>query len=50
MSVQNDPLNVAHVVRRFAFEEWGGTETVVWNSARNLKKHAVDSVILATRA
>ena len=50
MSVQSNPLNVAHVVRRFAFEEWGGTETVVWNSARNLGKHAVNSVILATRA
>ena len=43
-------FKVIHVVRRFAFEEWGGTETVVWNSARNLGKHAVDSEILATRA
>ena len=50
MSETDDLLKVAHVVRRFAFEEWGGTETVVWNSARNLGKHAVDSEILATRA
>ena len=43
-------LKVAHVVRRFAFEEWGGTETVVWNSARKLRDHGVDSEIFATRA
>ena len=43
-------LKVAHVVRRFAFEEWGGTETVVWNIARKLRDHGVDSEIFATRA
>ena len=43
-------LKIAHVVRRFAFEEWGGTETVVWNTAKHLKKHGIESVICATRA
>ena len=50
MSGARTSFKVAHVVRRFAFEEWGGTETVVWNSARHLEKHDVESVILATRA
>ena len=50
MSGKIRPLKVAHVVRRFAFEEWSGTETVVWNSARHLAKHGVESVIYATRA
>ena len=44
------PLKIAHVVRRFAFEEWGGTETVVWNTARYLVRCGVDSVIYATKA
>lgn len=50
MSDRNRPFKVAHVVRRFAFEEWGGTETVVWNSAIHLREYAVSSEILATRA
>ena len=50
MPGQVGTLKVAHVVRRFAFEEWGGTETVVWNSARHLAAHGVESVIYATRA
>ena len=45
MAAPDSRLKVAHVVRRFAFEEWGGTETVVWNSARNLLAHGVDSAI-----
>ena len=44
------PLKIVHVVRRFAFEEWGGTETVVWNTARHLGKYGVGSEIYATRA
>ena len=43
-------MKVAHVVRRFAFQEWGGTENVVWNSALTLKKLGVESEILATSA
>ena len=45
-----EPFKVVHLVRRFAFEEWGGTETVVWNSARHLRDSGVASEILATRA
>lgn len=43
-------LKVAHIVRRFTFEEWGGTESVVWNSVLNLTKLGVKSEILATAA
>ncbi len=43
-------IRAAQVVRRFAFEEWGGTETVVWNTARSLREFGVDSEIVATRA
>ena len=43
-------FKVVHVVRRFAFEEWGGTETVVWNSARKLRDQGVESEIFSTRA
>ena len=50
MTDRSAPLKIAHVVRRFAFEEWGGTETVVWNSARELVAHGVASAIYATRA
>jgi len=43
-------LKVLHLVRRFAFEEWGGTETVVWNCARKLRDCGIVSEIFATRA
>lgn len=43
-------LKIANVVRRFAFEEWGGTETVVWNTAKCLKTLGSDPEILCTRA
>jgi len=50
MSGARPQLKIAHVVRRFAFEEWGGTETVVWNTAKHLKEHGIESVICATKA
>ena len=50
MSGAGASFKVAQVVRRFAFEEWGGTETVVWNSSRHLRDYGVDSAIYATRA
>ena len=50
MPEKTAPFKVLHLVRRFAFEEWGGTETVVWNSARHLRDCGVASEILATRA
>ena len=43
-------MKIAHVVRRFTFQEWGGTENVIWNSALTLKKLGVESEILATSA
>ena len=50
MSAADSPLKIIHVVRRFAFEEWGGTETVVWNTARHLSEYGIESAIYATKA
>ena len=41
---------VVNVVRRFAFEEWGGTETVVWNMSKELARLGLVPEIAATRA
>lgn len=38
------------VIRRLAFDEWGGTETVVWNSARGLLHKGHEAEIVATAA
>ena len=27
-------MKIAHVLRRLSFDDWGGTEQVVWNLAR----------------
>jgi len=43
-------LKVAHVVRRFTFAEWGGTETVVWNTVLQQRARGTDAEILATAA
>lgn len=43
-------LKIAHVVRRFVFEEWGGTESVVWNTVRTQIKLGVSPEIFATCA
>ncbi len=43
-------MRIAHIIRRFAFSEWGGTETVVWNTARVLHAKGNPSEIFATRA
>jgi glycosyltransferase involved in cell wall biosynthesis len=43
-------LRIAHVVRRFVFEEWGGTETVVWNTALNQQMMGHCPEILCTSA
>jgi len=42
--------NTLQVIRRFVFEEWGGTETVVWNTSRMLKQMGNELEILATSA
>ena len=43
-------MRTAHIIRRFAFSEWGGTESVVWNAARTLQEKGNPSEIFATRA
>jgi len=43
-------MRTAHIIRRFAFSEWGGTESVVWNTARTLQAKGNPSEIFATSA
>ncbi len=43
-------MKVAHILRRFTFEEWGGTETVVWNLVQRQRDSGVDVEILCTSA
>lgn len=43
-------INSLQVIRRFAFSEWGGTETVVWNTSQELQRTGNPVEILATRA
>ena len=40
----------AHIIRRFAFTEWGGAESVVWNTVRTLQSKGNRAEIFATRA
>lgn len=43
-------MRSAQILRRFSFEEWGGTENVVWNSSRALQRDGISADILATDA
>lgn len=43
-------MKVAHILRRFTFEEWGGTETVVWNLVQRQRDAGVEVEILCTSA
>ena len=43
-------MKIAHVVRRFTFSEWGGTESVVWNIAKQQKAQGLQPEILCTAA
>lgn len=43
-------MKIINIVRRFAFEEWGGTETVVWNTAKKLESRGNEIEILCTDA
>jgi len=43
-------MYIPQLIRRFVFEEWGGTETVVWHTAQALKKQGIQTEILATSA
>ena len=43
-------MRTAQIIRRFAFSEWGSSESVVWNIARTLQKGGNPSEIFATDA
>ena len=43
-------MKIAHIVRRFTFDEWGGTESVVWNIAKQQKMQGLEPEILCTAA
>ncbi|MDR0931417.1 MAG: glycosyltransferase family 4 protein, partial [Victivallales bacterium] len=43
-------IKTAQIIRRFAFEEWSGTENSIWNSVLGMRKHNVESEILCTTA
>ena len=43
-------MKIAHIVRRFTFNEWGGTESVVWHVARQQKAQGMTPEILCTAA
>ena len=43
-------MRTAQIIRRFSFSEWGGTESVVWNSTRTLQAKGNPSEIFATKA
>ncbi|MFO7895653.1 MAG: glycosyltransferase family 4 protein [Candidatus Cloacimonadales bacterium] len=45
-----DEIVSSQILRRFTFEEWGGTETVVFNSSKQLQKKGHPTEILATKA
>ena len=43
-------MRTAQIIRRFAFSEWGSTESVVWSIARTLQKGGNPAEIFATAA
>jgi len=43
-------MKIMQIIRRFNFEEWGGTENVVWSCSRELVRQGDEVEILATRA
>ncbi len=43
-------MKTAQIIRRLNFAEWGGTESVVWHSVRELNRNGVEIEILATQA
>lgn len=43
-------MKIAHILRRFTFSEWGGTESVVWHLARGQKAQGLTPEILCTCA
>ena len=43
-------MRIAHVLRRLSFDDWGGTEQVVWNLAKAQKAAGHDGRLFATTA
>ena len=43
-------MKIAHIIRRFTFNEWGGTESVVWNIALQQKAQGLQPEIICTAA
>ena len=43
-------MKIAHIFRRFSFDEWGGTESVVWNIVHQQKAQGLTPEILCTAA
>ena len=43
-------MRIAHVLRRLSFDDWGGTEQVVWNIAKAQKSAGHDVRLFATTA
>ena len=43
-------MKIAHVLRRLSFDDWGGTEQVVWNLAKAQKAAGHDVRLFATTA
>ena len=43
-------MKIANVIRRFVFDEWGGTESAVWNLTKKFTQENVSAEILATNA
>jgi len=43
-------MRIAHVLRRLSFDDWGGTEQVVWNLAKAQSKAGHEVRIFATTA
>jgi glycosyltransferase involved in cell wall biosynthesis len=43
-------MKVSQILRRFTFDEWGGTESVVWNTSKKLQELGNNIEIVATAA
>ena len=43
-------MKIAHIVRRFTFSEWGGTESVVWHIVQQQKIQGLEPEIICTAA
>lgn len=46
----DDSPPIAQLIRRFNFNEWGGTENVVWNTSLSMANRGIDNTILSTAA